>query len=135
MLFRSKGQSLGEVTRVSDTSVTFNVTLNEPGDEYEFTVDAVNGGTIDAILSAITMTSISSYSNYLTYTVTYNNTPYTQSASNLNTALDAGDQKTVKVNVKYKDIEDIPSASSLPSSDVELTLEAAFDYVDAATAS
>ena len=32
----------------SDTKATFDVTLNEPGDYYEFTIDAVNNGSLDA---------------------------------------------------------------------------------------
>ena len=32
------------------TEVSFNVNFKEPGDTYEFTVDAVNDGTIDAMI-------------------------------------------------------------------------------------
>ncbi len=31
----------------SRTDITYTVTLNTPGDYYEFTVDAVNAGTVD----------------------------------------------------------------------------------------
>ena len=33
------------------TEVEFAVTLPEPGDYYEFTIDAVNAGTIDAMIA------------------------------------------------------------------------------------
>ena len=36
------------------TEVTFNITLKEPGDFYEFTVDAVNNGTIDTMVNSLT---------------------------------------------------------------------------------
>ena len=34
----------------NSTKATYSVTLNEPGDFYEFTIDAVNAGTIDAMI-------------------------------------------------------------------------------------
>ena len=33
------------------TTINFEVKLEEPGDFYEFEVDMVNGGTIDAMIS------------------------------------------------------------------------------------
>lgn len=35
------------------TTATYSATLEEPGDTYEFTVDVVNEGSIDAILKSI----------------------------------------------------------------------------------
>ena len=35
------------------TTVNYSVVLNLPGDYYEFTVDAVNGGSIDAMIDTI----------------------------------------------------------------------------------
>lgn len=126
-----QGADLGTVTRASDTSVTFDVTLNKPGDTYQFSVSAINGGTINAELTTITMTDITSYSAYLEYTVSYAGTTYNSTTSGLSTALNAGGSAAVVVTVKYKDVANIPVAS-LPSSDVNLTLTASFDYEDAA---
>lgn len=39
-----------------ETKVTYNVLLSKPGDFYEFTVKAVNNGSIDAMISEITPT-------------------------------------------------------------------------------
>ena len=36
------------------TTVNFHVNLKKPGDYYEFTVDAVNAGTIDAMINTYT---------------------------------------------------------------------------------
>ena len=36
-----------------DTTVSFNATLENPGDFYEFTVDVVNEGTLDARISSV----------------------------------------------------------------------------------
>ena len=41
------------ITINDNTEVTYNVTLSTPGDFYEFEVDAVNAGTIDASITSI----------------------------------------------------------------------------------
>ena len=109
----------------SETAVSFSATLAKPGDFYEFTVNAENKGSFDAKLTGIMMSSIADYASYLTYTVTYDNTPYTASASGLSTALDVDAVKPVKVKVQYIQPAD---SSSLPTSDVTVNLTAAFDY-------
>ena len=38
------------------TTVTYNVTLNNPGDYYEFSIDAYNQGTLDAMINLVTIT-------------------------------------------------------------------------------
>lgn len=60
------------------TEVSFNVSLKKPGDTYEFTVDAVNDGTIDAMIGVVTNgvygangTTPKTLPDYLEYTVTY----------------------------------------------------------------
>lgn len=127
----TKGAALGEVTRASDTSVTFTATLVKPNDEYEFTVDAVNAGTFDANLTSVVLSDASAHSDYLTYTVTYDNqtwsgtsgtTTFTPSPAS---TLAAGAQKTARVNVKYIQPSD---ETKLPTQDVTVTLTAAFNY-------
>ena len=53
------------------TTVTFNVHLSKPGDFYEFTVDAKNDGTIDAMIETIssTINNSTTIPNYLIYKV------------------------------------------------------------------
>ena len=77
-----------ETGKTLNTIVTWSATLNEPGDYYEFTVDAVNAGTIDAMITDVSLTiddnpiitttnntlvtvSPSPVPSYLKYTVTY----------------------------------------------------------------
>ena len=38
------------------TTATFSTTLSKPGDFYEFTIDVVNDGSIDAMIDSITKT-------------------------------------------------------------------------------
>ena len=58
-----------------DTTVDFEIALNMPGDFYEFTVDVVNNGTIDAMIESINKTPIltEEQAKYLDYTITYQN--------------------------------------------------------------
>ena len=60
----------------ANTKLTWNVTLNMPGDFYEFQVDAVNAGTIDAMITGITPTvspALPTNPEYIKYSVTYAN--------------------------------------------------------------
>ena len=41
------------IDQEDDTLITWGVTLNDPGDYYEFTIDAVNAGTLDAKIKEI----------------------------------------------------------------------------------
>lgn len=107
------------------TKVSFNITLSKPGDTYEFTVDAVNKGTIDAMLSGFSATSLTTdQQKYLTYTVTYSD------GATISTKdyLKKGTSETIRVRVRFKD--DL-SATDLPSSAETLNLTATFVYVQA----
>ena len=107
------------------TKVSFNITLSKPGDAYEFTVDAVNKGTIDAMLSGFSATSLTAdQQKYLTYTVTYGD------GATISTKdyLKKGTSETIRVKVRFK--EDLTSAD-LPSSAETLNLTATFVYVQA----
>ena len=59
----------------STTDITYTVTLNEPGDFYEFTVDAVNAGSIDGMIESVTSklnnVPITTLPAYLDYSVAY----------------------------------------------------------------
>ena len=96
----------------SNTDITYTVTLNTPGDFYEFTVDAVNAGTIDGMVESVTSKlnnqPITTLPNYLNYSVTYE----TGDDIELNHLLKAGESETYKVRIEFKrDIEntDLPS--------------------------
>ena len=93
------------------TVVEFNVNLNQPGDYYEFTVDAVNDGSIDAMIGDLTKgiyavngVTPKPLPEYLEYTVTYTD----DSDIEENHLLEAGHTETYKVRVYYK--EDIDSS-------------------------
>ena len=113
------------------TEVVFNVNFKEPGDTYEFTVDAVNDGTIDAMISTFSKgvyasngTTPKTLPDYLEYTVTYSDGVEIAQ----NQLLEAGDTETYKVRVHYK--EDI-SASQLPSTNDNYVFKFSVTYVQA----
>jgi hypothetical protein len=70
-----KGDTTPEVENGEDgsvnTKVTWSVNLELPGDFYEFTIDAANAGTIDAMITGITPTLPQDLPSYVSYSVTY----------------------------------------------------------------
>ena len=110
-------------TGTTTTSIDYTVTLDKPGDFYEFTVDAVNNGTIDAMIQNVNMTSLDTdVEKYLSYTATYlDGTALTQ-----NDVLEADNYATYKVRVEFK--KNI-SASDLDEEGVNLTLSFGVNYV------
>ena len=109
----------------SETTVSYTVTLNKPGDFYEFSVDAVNAGTIDAMIEEITSklngVTIASLPSYLNYTVTYLDGARLKN----NQLLAAGTTETYKVRIEYK--QNI-SANDLPTTDQSLSLDFSVRY-------
>ncbi len=92
-------------------TVTYAVTLNIPGDFYEFNVDVKNAGTIDGMIESITSTvngqPISNLPSYVEYYVTYSDGVEIGE----NQLLTAGSKLTYTVHIGFKrDInpEDLP---------------------------
>ena len=107
------------------TTVSYSIKLPKPGDFYEFTVDAVNGGTIDGMIDTISSklngTEISTLPAYLNYTVTYSD----GSSLQANQELKASTSETYKVRVEFK--KDITN-EQLPESIQTLSLQFTVTY-------
>lgn len=118
---------------LTDTDATFTVTLPEPGTFYEFTANVINDGTFDANLTAITLSSLTTAQDaYLNYTVYYNGTAYTSSASGLTIPLShTSPNNTVPVKVRVEYVQP-PQSTDLPATNQEITLTASFDFAQAA---
>ena len=112
----SNSTVLPEDGKVPDTSgnnkttISYEINFNLPGDVYEFTVDAKNAGSIDAMIESITSTikiddgeeveinSTSDIPGYLNYSVTYtDNNPLA-----VKQELKAGSFETYKVRIEFK---------------------------------
>ncbi|MBR1936112.1 MAG: hypothetical protein IJ842_00295, partial [Bacilli bacterium] len=108
------------------TTVNYSVTLSIPGDYYEFTVDAVNAGTIDGMVSVVSNklngTEITTLPNYLEYKVSYEDGVDIAP----NHLLAANSSEKYKVHVGYK--KDI-SVSDIPATPQTLNLSFSVTYV------
>ncbi len=107
-------------------SINYSITLNEPGDFYEFTVDIKNGGTIDAMIGTITSTingvSPGELPAYLLYSVTY----YDGVEIEENQRLGAGEKETYRVRIEYN--ADV-SPDSLPQTDSIYNVDFSAPYI------
>ena len=127
----STGDSAAVINPTTLTDVTYTITLQKPGDFYEFTVDVVNDGSLDAMVSTVSNTlggveidATHPLPNYLNYSVTYDDGV----AIAPNHLLEAGDTETYKVRLEYK--TDI-TANDLPTTNQSLTLTFSVEYVQA----
>ena len=112
--------------KISETSMSYTVTLSEPGDFYEFTIKAKNAGTFDAVLDGITMSALTDdEKKYLTYEVSYAGTSYTESQTDLGIAMDSGAEVPVKVTVRYFQPT---SEADLPDEEKTITLNASLSF-------
>ena len=100
----STGDSAAAINQNDDTLVEYTVTLNLPGDFYEFTVDAVNAGTVDGMIGTITsklnnivISTTNPLPDYLDYAFTYSD----GTAIAPNHILAAGDTETYKVRLEF----------------------------------
>ena len=116
------------VIDTAKTTVTYNVTLSKPGDFYEFTIDAKNAGTIDAMIDTVTSTlnnsTVTTLPSYLNYSVTY----LDGSEILYKHELKQKDSVTYKVRVEFK--KDI-TASDLPTTEQNLSLSFNVTYIQA----
>jgi len=115
-------------TITSDTEVEFHVNLKKPGDFYEFTIEARNDGTIDAMINSVSKklnnADITTLPAYLDYKVTYEDDIEIED----NHLLAAESLETYKIRVEFK--KNI-SSSDLPSTAQSLTLSFGVEYVQA----
>ena len=121
------GDSAATIEPTNRTKIDYSVTLEKPGDFYEFTVKVVNGGTIDAMVNTVTsmMNNVvinNNLPNYLEYNVTYVDgieiEPYHE--------LNATQVDTYKVRVAYS--ADI-NPSDLPTTPSTLNFNFSVNYI------
>ena len=108
----------------TSSTLEFETTLNMPGDFYEFTVDVVNDGSIDAMINSIvkTPTLTAVQAKYLKYELQYQNG---QSIIEKQT-LKKGTTTPIKVRIEYR--KDLV-ASDLPTGQVVLDLAITLEYI------
>ena len=107
----SSGDSAATIDNTTRTAVNYTITL-QPGDFYEFTVDVVNSGSMDAMIDTVSMKmddiTVANLPSYMSYSATYSNGNPIQERE----ILAANTTQTYKVRVQYNnDInpEDLPT--------------------------
>ena len=107
------------ITDEAKTQVEYSVELNNPGDFYEFTVDAVNDGSLDAMIETITDSGLTArQKEYINYSVKYKD----GSEVKVNDKLTAHTRDTYVVRLDYRtDIE--PSKLPEKTETIDLTFE------------
>ncbi len=109
----------------STTSLTWEVSMDTPGQFYEYTVDIKNDGTIDAMLGSLSNTSLTTnQAKYLNYTVTYSDGVEIEQYDRLN----AGETEKLKVRVELK--KDL-NPEDLPGEGATINLTYTSNYVQA----
>ena len=107
----------------TSSTVEFSTTLSMPGDFYEFTIDVVNGGSIDAMIENVVKTPelTTDQAKFLKYEITYQN-----GESITNKQLLAKDTTMpIKVRIEYR--KDLVAAD-LPTGQVVLDLALSLEY-------
>ena len=111
-------------TITNGTTATFSTTLTTPGDFYEFTIDVVNDGSIDAMIDGITKTPTltETQAKYLNYIIEY------QNGESINTKQLVEKESFVRLKVRVEFRKDI-TASDLPTTSETLNLAFTVNYV------
>ena len=109
-----------------DTTVEFAATLEEPNDYYEFTVDVVNGGSMDAMINNLSISPAltTAQAEYLEYTVTYSDGIALENKQELK----QGTSETIKVRFSYIENYD---KTNYPTEDQSFTIEFSVNYTQA----
>ena len=110
---------------IDSTKTVINYTINlvEPGDFYEFTVDIVNSGSIDAMINEVLKEGLSAdQEKYIDYSVKYTDGDEVLEKDSLK----SGATKNIIVSVKYK--EDV-NAEDLPEEEETLNLSFSITYI------
>ena len=125
-----------------DTKASWTVTLTKPGDQYSFSIDVENGGTLDAKLTDITADSLTAEQDvFLNYTVTSTEITGQDPAQSKLPALktgetvtaDPGETLVLKAGKKYRlnftvAYDSNIEAQNLPTGSHEITLNYKLDF-------
>ena len=111
-------------TITGGTTATFSTILNIPGDFYEFTIDVVNDGSIDAMIDSVIKepTLTTNQAKYLNYIIEY------QNGKSINSKQLVSKNSFVRLKVRVEFRKDI-IASDLPTSNETLNLAFTVNYI------
>ena len=130
--FENFNVTSGSITPLSETlvsdnnmKITTNLEFKNPGEFYEYTVDVVNDGTIDAMIESVDGLEISSeQAQYFNYSVGYSD----GTAIAQNQKLKGKTRESIKVRISLKESFSI---ENLPTESVDLKFNLKFNYIQA----
>ena len=109
----------------NETKINFGINLDKPGNKYSFTVDIKNDGSIDGKIRYITIEGLENYSNFLDYSITYDDGIEIKKGD----ALRFNQKETIKVYIEFK--KDITSNDLLNNdTNLNLTLDLKYEQAD-----
>ena len=115
------------IVGTSRSQVVFDVTLNVPGDFYEFTVNAVNNGTVDAMINEIGINRLTEdQKKYMTYDITYSDGVKVK----VNDKLKAGTTEVFRIRVAFKDDISPDDLTIVATNAMLLTLNTSYVQAD-----
>ena len=108
----------------TSSTLEFETTLNMPGDFYEFTVDVVNAGSIDAMIENVIKTPdlTAEQAKFLKYEVSY------QNGESITTKQLLAKDTTMPIKVRVEYRKDLNN-SDLPTGQVVLDLSLTLEYI------
>ena len=112
---------------ISDlTTVSFAAQLENPGDKYEFYIDVVNSGTIDAMVDSLILLPelTTDQAKYFSYNVIYSDGIEIEKYH----LLEAGSTETLKVSFKYLENAD---TTNYPQADTTFNVSVTVNYIQA----
>ena len=121
----TSGSATTDVPEIKTSStLEFSTTLNLPGDFYEFTIDVVNNGSIDAMIENVVKTPelTTEQAKFLKYEITY------QNGESITTKQTLSKDTTMPIKVRIEYRRDI-SASDLPTTATTLDLALTLEYI------
>ena len=109
---------------ITSNTLEFSTTLNMPGDFYEFTVDVVNAGDIDAMIENVIKTPelTTEQAKFLKYEVSY------QNGESITTKQLLAKDTTMPIKVRIEYRKDL-SNTDLPTGQVVLDLSLTLEYI------
>ena len=108
---------------ITSSTVEFSTTLSMPGDFYEFTIDVVNAGSIDAMIENVVKTPelTAEQAKFLKYEITY------QNGESITTKQLLAKETSMPIKIRIEYRKDLV-ASDLPTGQVVLDLALTLEY-------
>ena len=118
----SDGSVSGNVDITSDTVMNFNANFNKPGDYYEFSVDVINDGSLDAKVDSISLGGNEDIKNFVDYTISYVDGMEIAKGDKLSSLK----KETIRVKIQYR--SDI-NVSDLNNNDIDTSFSFELKYI------